>query len=225
MARAALVAVLATAVSLFAQSAQAVPVDAVLSGSDANFSFSVIHTSTGGSDGQSGSILGGIDLGRSGGDWTVVGDIGTLDIELTVDVGGNVSTYDAFGTFSVAALTEFTTQADVMLGSLAFALTSGADESAIDGLTFYFENRNYSGAADPPNGLSLDPAGDLLSIWGTTEFTGTATIGESLDLVAGGRGIDLRLRMAPPIPEPSGRPLYLAGLAIAGLGAARGRRR
>lgn len=206
--------------------ARAVPVDAVLDGHDGNFTFSVVHTSTGGSDGQSGSILGDVGLGGAGGDWTVVGDIATLDVELTVDVGGNVSTYDAIGDFSVSALTEFATQADVMLGSLAFSLTGGSDEAAIDGLVFYFENRNYSSASDPPNGLELDPTGDVLTFWGSSVIaSGRGVIGQPLDLAPGGRGIDLRLRMAPPIPEPGARPLYLAGLAIVGLGATRLRRR
>lgn len=225
MLRSALPAVFALALAAFATPAQAVPVTAVLGGTDGNFTFSVVHTSTGGSDGQSGSILGDVGLGGAGGDWTVVGDLGTLDIELTVEVGGNVSTYDAIGDFSISALTEFGAQADVMLGSLAFALTAGGDEAAIDGLTFYFENRNYSSAGDPPNGLDLDPTGDVLTLWGSSVFSGSGVIGEPLDLASGGRGIDLRLKMAPPIPEPSAKPLYLAGVAIVGLGASRLRQR
>jgi hypothetical protein len=212
------------AVALLASPASAVPVEAVLAGTDGNFTYSVVHTSTAGSDGQSGTILGTVGLGGAGGDWTVVGDVATLDIQLVVDVGGSLSTYDAIGDFSVSALTEFGTQADVMLGSLAFTLAAGGDEAGIDGLTFYFENRNYSSAGDPPNGLELDPAGDVLTLWGATEFTGSGVIGESLDLVAGGRGIDLRIEMGPAIPEPSARPLYLAGLVVVALGGARLRR-
>ena len=74
MARVALLAVLGAAVCL-AGSSRAAPIIEVLDGSDGNFTFSVVHTSTGGSDGQSGSILGNIDLGGAGGDWTVVGGI------------------------------------------------------------------------------------------------------------------------------------------------------
>lgn len=225
MLRSPLYAILALALLALAGPAGAVPVVAVLDGTDGNFQFSVVHTSTSGDDGQSGTILGDVGLGAAGGDWTVVGDVGTLDIELTVDVGGSVSTYDAIGDFSISALTEFSTQADVMLGSLAFTLTAGADDAGIDGLTFYFENRNYSNASDPPNGLQIDPVGgDVLTLWGATEFTGRGVLGQSLDLVAGGRGIDLRIQTAP-IPEPGSRPLYAAGLLIVALGAARLRKR
>ncbi|MBW2445054.1 MAG: hypothetical protein JRG83_03925, partial [Deltaproteobacteria bacterium] len=93
-----------------------------------------------------------------------------------------------------------------------------------------FENRdNYSGAGLPPNSLS----GVFLTLWGSTNpntdfaaFDGTAdTFGEAFDLAAdptgGARGIDLRLELSAPIPEPSARPLYLAGLAIVGFGATR----
>jgi len=226
MSRTALILALAAAGSLVAPSARALPVTAVLDGTDGNFQFSVVHTSTGGNDGQSGTILGDVGLGGAGGEWTDAGGIATLDIELTVDVGGSVSVYDAVGQFDVAALTEFSTQTDVMIGSLAFALTSGADDGALDGLTFYFENRNYSNAGDPPNGLVTAGSGaSYLTLWGASEFTGSGAIGEPLDLVAGGRGIDLRLEIAPPIPEPGARPLYLAGLAIVGIGPARLRRR
>ena len=220
MLRAALVA-LAAVLAFAARPASAVPVTAVLAGNDGNFGFSVVHSSSGGSDGQAGTILGDVLLGGAGGDWSVLGDLGTLDVELLVDVGGSVSSYDALGGFSVSALGEFASQADVMLGSLAFSLTSGADEVGIDGLTFYFENRNYSSAGDPPNGIQLDPSGDVLTLWGATQFTGSGVIGEGLDLVAGGRGLDLRIKIAPPIPEPSARPLFVAGLLVVGAGATR----
>jgi hypothetical protein len=210
---------LAALVGLLAAPAHAVPVLDVLSGTDGNYSFSWVHDSTSGNDGQGGTRVGAVDLGAGGGTWVVAAGIGTLDIELTVDVGGSVSTYDATGSFDVAGLSEFATQADVMVGSLAFTLTAGLDDAAVDGVTFYFENRNYGTASSPPNGL----AGDVLTLWGASRFTGSGVLGQPLDLVAGGRGLDLRVQFAPPIPEPSARPLYLAGLALVGIGALRRR--
>jgi hypothetical protein len=211
---------LVTALLALASPAGAVPIADVLSGTDGNFLFSVVHTSTSGSDGQSGSVLGDVSLSAGGGSWVVAAGTGFLDVELDVDVAGSVSTYQAKGSFDLAALADDGTQADTLLGFLAFDLLAGADDAAIDGLTFYFEDRNYSNASLRPNGLD----GDLLTLWGATEFTGTPTLGSGFDLVPGGRGIDLRVQLAPPIPEPSARPLYVAGLAVVAFGALRLRR-
>lgn len=201
--------------------AGAVPVVDVLQGSDGNFQFSWVHDSSAGGDGQGGNLLGSVELGAGGGTWEEVAGIATLEIELVVDVGGDLSTYDATGSFDVAALSELATQADVLAGSLSLTMTSGLDEADIDGVTFYFENRNYGNATLRPNSLS----GDVVTLWGATLFTGTPVLGQPFDLVPGGRGIDLRIQLGPPIPEPSARPLYLAGLAVVGLGSLRLRRR
>jgi len=212
---------LVAAFSFVASTAEAAPIVAVLSGVDNNFQYSYVHTSTSGSDGQGGTIIGSVGLGAAGGDWTVVAGIATLDIQLTVDVGGSISVYDALGQFDVAMLTETATNADVLLGYFGMTLVSGADDAAIDGLTFYFENRNYGNAVERPNGM----VGDEITLWGASLYTGTPVIGAAFDLVPGGRGIDLRLQVGPAIPEPGARPLYLTGLAVVGLGATRLRRR
>jgi len=225
MLRTSLLASLALALCAVAGSARAVPVIAVLDGTDGRFQFSVVHTATGGNDGQSGTILGDVDLGAAGGTWSLAGDVGTLDLQLDVDAAGSVSRYRAVGDFSLSALAELATQADVMLGSLAFTLEAGADDAGLEGLTFYFENRTYSDAAAPPNGLEVDGAGGhVLTLWGASAFTGSGVLGDRLDLVAGGRGLDLRLHTAP-IPEPGSRPLYAMGLLLVALGAAGLRRR
>jgi hypothetical protein len=195
--------------ALAAAPASAVPVVDVLSGTDATFTFSVVHDSNSGGDGQIGNVIGQVTLGPAGGTWTIVGPIGTLDLELVIDVAGSDSTYDVLGDFDVPGLSEFVTQANVMVGSLSFTLTSGADDAAMDGVTIYFENRNYSSAINPPNGLQ----GDLLTVWGASNFTGSGVLGEALDLFAGGRGLDIRVQ----VPEPSASALCLAGLALAGL--------
>ncbi|NNL65508.1 MAG: hypothetical protein HKP30_04640 [Myxococcales bacterium] len=210
----------ALAVLMLAAPAKAVPIADVLAGTDGNFLFSVVHTSTGGSDGQSGTVLGDVSLSAAGGSFNQGVTQAFFDAELDVDIGGSISTYQAKGAFDLAGLLDFSAQSDVLLGYLDFTLLAGADDAGIADLTFYFEDRNYSTATNPPNGLS----GDLLTLWGATEFNGTPTIGAPFDLVAGGRGIDLRVKLAPPIPEPGSRPLYLAGLAIVALGAARMRR-
>ncbi len=205
---------------LLGATAQAAPIADVLSGTDGNFRFSVVHTSTGCSDGQCGSILGEVSLGAGGGNWLSDGTNAFLDLELDVNVGGSISTYNAKGAFSETALTDFGTQADVLLGSLDVTLLSGADDAGLDGLTFLFEDRNYSTAANPPNGLT----GNMLTLWGATAYTGTPTLGSALDLVPGGIGIDLRVEIGPPIPEPSAKPLFLAGIAVVAFGASRMRR-
>ena len=222
---------------VFSAPASAVGIDAVLSGLDVNFRFSVIHTASSGYDGQSGSIEGYLDMGAPGGTATVNGpalDVSGLTLTLANTSGGAVvASYDVSGSFDLAGLLDTSSDTNTLLGWLDFSLASlpGTDANfGLDGRRFYFENRdNYSGAGLPPNSLS----GVFLTLWGSTNinagfagFDGTAdTFGEAFDLAAdptgGARGIDLRLELSAPIPEPSARPLYLAGLAIVGFGAMR----
>ena len=127
------IAVVATALLVCAASASAIPVIDVLTGSDGNFSFSVVHSSTGGSDGQSGAILDSISLGGAGGDVSISGS--TLLVELEVAIG--TGTYDASGVFDLAGLQDDSAQLDILLGTLVLTNTAGTAE--YDGLKFYFE--------------------------------------------------------------------------------------
>jgi hypothetical protein len=203
---------LLVALILCAGPAAATPVLEVLSGSDGNFSYSWIHTSTGGSDGQSGSLLDAIGLGGAGGDITVSGAGTLLDVDVELAIG--TGTYDAIGQFDLAGLLDDTTQADVLLGTLTLSHVAGTAE--YDGLKFYFEDRNYSSASLKPNSLN----GDTLSLWGATAFTSPVTdpgIGDALDLNSGGTGIDLRMRFGgSPVPEPSAAAVFAIGLAVMG---------
>ena len=197
---------------LFASSASAIPVVDVLTGSDGNFSFSVVHNSSGGNDGQSGTVLDSISLGGAGGSATVTGAGTLLDLDVELVIGGG--TYNAAGLFDLAGLLDDVLQQDVLLGTLELTYVSGADNS-YDGLKFYLEDRNYSSATLKPNSLQ----GEFLSLWGATDFNPTfpgtpadPQIGDPLDLISGGTGIDLRLELAHPIPEPQAAMVFLTGL-------------
>jgi len=189
-----------------AGSASAAPIVAVLSGSDGNFSFSVTHTSSAGSDGQMGTVLDSITLGGAGGSATA--SAGLLNLQVELRIGG--VDYDATGVFDLAGLLDDSVQEDILLGSLSLAGAGGT----YNGMTFYFEDRNYSSATLKPN--SLD--GVFLSLWGATDFTlasANPAIGDRLDLVAGGTGIDLRFELANPIPEAHGIGVFAAGILVA----------
>jgi len=203
---------LSSALLLAAAPAFAVSIDGVLAGTDGNFQFSVVHTSSSGSDGQMGTVLADVGLGDGGGTALQAGSL--LQIDLELDIAGSI--YDASGSFELAGLLDDTNQADILLGHLGLTLDSGDDDLELDGATFYFEDRNYSSASMPPN--SLD--GVFLSLWGATDFeipvAGTPVIGEAFDLVAGGTGIDLRLELANPIPEGDAMGLFAAGVLVVG---------
>lgn len=211
---------------LLAVPAQALPVPApvtgVLQGSDGNFSFSVIHTSSAGSDGQSGSVLDTVTLGAGGGQWVESGALASLDIQLDIGAG----TYDVSGMFDLPALADLLEDPNTMLGSLTFQLVAGADTHGLDGLTFYFEDNHYSSASLKPNSIQPAGSGQVLNLWGATQVAGSPSfvLGEALDLEPGGTGIDLRVGIGPAIPEPSARPLFMAGLAVVALGALRRRK-
>jgi hypothetical protein len=202
---------------LIAAPSAAAPIIDVLQGVDANYRFSVVHSSTGGSDGQAGSVLARILLGPAGGTATVVGPVLELDVQLVI--AGD--SYQATGAFDVAGLLDDVAQTDRMLGSLSLV---GVGNFAG---TYYFKDRNYSSAVDPPNSLH----GTILTLWGATNVTNVATkgapqIGDEIDLSPGGTGMDLRLEISSdPIPEPSSVALYALGLAAAGGAVRRTRRR
>ena len=236
MLRSARHAALAIALGLVCSApASAVSIDDVLSGTDVNFLFSVVHSASGGSDGQSGTIEGYLDMGAPGGTATVNGaalEIRDLELTLANTSGGAVvATYDVSGDFDLARLLDTSANSDALLGWLDFSLSGGDDTNfGVDGRRFYFEDRNYSSALLRPNSLS----GVFLTLWGSSNVNpavgdGTPdTFGEAFDLLADSsgraRGIDLRLELSAPIPEPTARPLFLAGLAVVALGAARLRR-
>lgn len=196
---------LALAALLFASPALAVPVQDVLNGTDGNFSFSLVHSSTGCSDGQCGSPLDGITLGGAGGSASVSGGQFLLDVQL--NIGGEL--HQATGAFDFAGLLDNSAQTNLLLGSLT--LTGGQYAG-----TYFFKDRNYSSAALKPN--SYDQASNTLSLWGTTNVSNpNAKIGEAIELSPGGTGIDLRVQLSSnPIPEPGAVALYLAGLGIVG---------
>lgn len=187
--------------------ALSVPITDILSGSDSNFSYSLIHTSSAGSDGQSGTILAGISLGANGGSITTAGGQLLIDAELVIDG----TTYQAVGAFDLAGLLDDSVQADIMLGSLT--LTGGTYAGV-----YFFEDRSYSSASLKPN--SFDQATGILSLWGSTNVSDpNAKIGAPIDLFAAstGYGIDLRIEASSdPIPEPTSVALYLVGLAVVG---------
>jgi len=196
---------LALVMLLGAGPASAASIVSVLSGSDGNFNFSVTHTSSAGDDGQMGTVLDSITLGGAGGSATA--SAGLLNLQVQLHIGG--VDYDATGVFDLAGLLDDSAQEDILLGSLSLAGAGG-----YDGMTFYFEDRNYSSATLKPN--SLD--GVFLSLWGATDFTlasASPAIGDSLDLVAGGTGIDLRFELANPIPEAHGIGVFAAGILVA----------
>ena len=182
-------------------------ITSILSGTDNNFGFSVVHSSDAGSDGQAGTILDSVSLGSNGGTVTVGGGLMLINAEL--DIG--TQSYQAVGSFDLAGLLDNSVQADVLLGSLTLTSASGP----YDG-TYYFEDRNYSNAVLKPN--SFDVGSLTLSLWGATNASDpNAKIGDALDLSPGGLGIDLRVQLSSnPIPEPGSVALYLVGLGIVG---------
>jgi len=204
------VLVLAVVLCVCATPAAATPVLDVLSGSDGNFGFSVVHTSTGCSDGQCGTVLDSVGLGGAGGSLTASGGGTLLDLNVQLVIGSG--TYDASGVFDLAGLLDNSAQLDKLLGTLELTHVAGTNEYG--GLKFLFEDRNYSSAVLKPNSLN----GDTLSLWGATAYNGPAdpAIGDSLDLIPGGTGIDLRLKLANPVPEPQGAAVFAMGMAVVG---------
>ena len=204
---------LLASLTAFASTAAADPITDVLSGSDNNFTFSVIHTSSSGSDGQSGSITHDVSLNTSlalPNDWDATPH---FHLDLTARSGGAVSIYHVAGAFDLTDLSDGVYSGNQLVGYLTFNVLSGDD--FLDGETFYFEDNTYSSAVNKPNSQS----GNLVTLWGATNYDhnlGTPVIGNEIDLMAGGAGIDLRLQLADPVPEPGTFALFgLAGLGFA----------
>lgn len=200
--------------------ASASPIVEIGTGTDVNFTFSVVHSSSGGFDGQSGTILYDVFLDTDNVPSTYdvgvpdaaspsgLADIASLFVDIVRRSDSEVETFKIDGKFDSVDLADGLFDANTLVGYLDFTALAdgdGVDFTDLDGETFYFEDRTYSSAVLPPN----TRIGDTVTLWGATVFSGPKTLGAAGDLSPGGRGIDLRIEL----PEPAS--LALLGAAVA----------